>query len=315
MSSVHQTNKPQADPFRSAEVTFITWIGMLANILLSVIKFAAGIIGHSQAVVADAVHSLSDLSTDIAVLVGVRFWTAPADESHPHGHRRIETLVTALIGAILALIGLGLGYRALATLRHPAGSPPTWIAFIAAVVCIASKEVLYRRTAAVGKRVRSSAVIANAWHHRSDALSSVPAALAVLGTQLFPEWSFLDHMGAVVVSLFILKAAWKITRPALGELVDEAAPERVRENIERVALATPGVKHVHALRTRYVGSALQVDLHVNVDRQITVHEGHEIAEQVQRHLLAEEPDVVDVVVHIEPYAPETRPAWADDTHR
>ncbi|MFH1738764.1 MAG: cation diffusion facilitator family transporter [bacterium] len=282
------------------EVRRVTWIGLGVNIALSIFKLAAGILGRSQAVVADAVHSLSDSSTDIAILVGVRYWSQPPDEGHPHGHRRIETVVTTLIGMILAGVAVGLVYNALGTLRDRHSAPPGWIAFAAALISIVSKEGLYRWTWSVGKRIKSPAVVANAWHHRSDALSSFPAALAVAGAAISPSWSFLDHVGAVVVSLFILQAAWRIAWPALEQLADKGAPGEHRELIRSLALATGGVRVVHAIRTRHIGSGLQVDLHILVDGQMTVREGHDISETVKQNLIEQGPDVVDVVVHLEP---------------
>ena len=291
---------PDRDSGYVTEVQRVTWAGLVTNVLLAVLKLVGGILGSSQAIIADAVHTLSDSSTDVAILIGVRYWSMPPDEEHPHGHRRIETMVTSVIALALVLVGAGLLYTALTTLRDPDANPPGWIAFAAAVVSIATKEALYHWTAAVGKRLRSSALTANAWHHRSDALSSVPAALAVGGAALSPNWAFLDHVGAVVVSLFILQAAWSIGRPALGQLIDTGAPEEDREKIKQIALAADGVKHVHALRTRYVGHGLQVDLHIQVDGTMSVRAGHDISRRVKRQLLDEGPDILDVVVHLEP---------------
>ena len=295
------SDPPDRDSGYVAEVQRVTWVGLVANVLLAILKFVGGILGSSQAIVADAVHTLSDSSTDVAILIGVRYWSMPPDEDHPHGHRRIETVVTSAIALALVLVGAGLLYNALTTLRDPDASPPGWIAFAAGAVSIATKEALYRWTAVVGRRLRSSALTANAWHHRSDALSSVPALLAVGGAALSPNWVFLDHVGAVVVSLFILQAAWSIGRPALGQLIDTGAPEHDRERIKRIALAADGVKQVHALRTRYVGHGLHVDLHIQVDGGMSVRAGHDISRRVKRRLLDEGPDVLDVVVHLEPF--------------
>jgi len=289
------------DPSHVKDVRRVTWAGIVVNLLLSALKFVCGIVGSSQAVVADAVHSLSDMASDAAILVGVGYWSAPADIGHPHGHRRVETVVTLLIGVLLAGVAAALIYNAVTTLGEEHASTPGWIAFGAALVSIASKEILYHWTVAVGKRIKSSAVMANAWHHRSDGLSSIPAALAVLGARIHPAWSFLDHIGAVVVSIFIFQAAWKIGWPALGELVDAGAPEQDRERIRTIAIETDGVRQVHAIRTRYVGSGLQVDLHILVDSKMTVRQGHEIAGAVKHRLLEKGPDVVDVVVHLEPF--------------
>ncbi len=287
-----------------------TVAGLVVNILLTGFKFAAGILGHSQAVVADAVHSLSDMATDVMILVGIRYWSRPADADHPYGHRRIETVVTGLIGFSLAAVGVGLGYNALATMPDEHGSPPEWVAFAAAAAAVVVKEIVYRWTVAVGRRIRSTAVIANAWHHRSDALSSVPTALAVLGARLVPEWAFLDHVGAVVVAVFILHAAWRIVFPAMGQLIDAGAPREVIEKIEKISRSTPGVRGVHAIRTRYLGPALMVDLRVHVAPEMTVLEGHGVAEDVRRRLVEDEGgSIIDVVVHVEPYE-EDAPAGA-----
>jgi cation diffusion facilitator family transporter len=281
-------------------VRLVTWAGLVVNLLLVALKFVGGILGASQAVVADAVHSLSDCVTDIAVLVGVHYWSQPPDECHPYGHRRIETLVTIAIGLSLGVVGLGLGYNALSTLQAAEPGAPHLVAFVAALVSLVSKELLYHWTVYVGRRAKSSAAIANAWHHRSDALSSVPAVLAVGGAMLLPAWSMLDRIGAIVVSLFILHAAWRIVRPALAELVDAGASAKVRARIDALARGVPGVQDVHALRTRYLGGRLQVDLHVLVDPQLTVREGHRIAHAVGKCLRSEGPGVEDVLVHVEP---------------
>jgi len=284
----------------ACEVRRVTGVGLAVNVALSLLKGAAGFLANSQAVLADGVHSLSDVSTDVAVLVGVRYWSKPPDTGHPHGHRRIETLVALGIGVVLVVVAVGLAYRALATMRQEHAAPPGWLALGAALLSIAGKEALYRWTVRAGKRIRSPALIANAWHHRSDALSSIPVAIAVAGAKLRPGWQFLDHVGAVVVSVFIFVVAARIVAPLVQELMDAGSSQRDRERITEIAAGTAGVEVVHAVRTRRLGSALAVDLHILVDGQMTVRRGHEIAEQVTEHLLAEGPDVVDVVVHLEP---------------
>lgn len=283
------------------EARRITWIGLLVNVVLSVAKLVIGTIAHSQAVVADGVHSLSDLATDITILFGVKFWSAPPDEKHPYGHRRIETVITTFIGTVLALVALGIGYEAVSTIRAPHITTPGGMALGISLVCIVSKEILYRWTVAVGSRIKSTAVIANAWHHRSDALSSIPVAVAVAISFYFPSWTFVDHLGAILVCVFILHAAWGIVKPTLGELVDEGVSlERIAE-LERMALAVPGVKSIHALRTRRAGSGIMVDLHVQVDGDLSVREGHAISSAVKRLMRQEHPDIFDVVSHLEPY--------------
>jgi cation diffusion facilitator family transporter len=284
-----------------AQVRRAGWVGLLSNLGLAGIKAAAGILGNSQAVLADAVHSLSDLATDVALILGVRYWSAPADEEHPHGHGRIETLVTVAIGLLLGTVAVGIGVRAIRGLRDGVDVAPTAIALGAAVISIAVKEVLYRWTVAVGQRVRSTATIANAWHHRSDAFSSVPAAAAVAVTLVAPQWAVVDRVGAVVVCLLILQASWRIVSPAVNELIDAAAPARVRRRIEELALEVDGVESAHAVRTRYLGSDLAVDLHVEVDGGLSVAEGFAIANAVRQKLVEEGPHVADAIVQIEPH--------------
>lgn len=283
------------------QVRRTAWVALPVNIVLSALKFAGGILGNSQVLIADAVHSLSDSATDVALLIGVRFWSKPPDDEHPHGHQRIETLITVTIAVSLAAVAVGLMYNALTMLHKPHGGPPRWIAFVAAVISIAVKEALCRWTAGVGRRIRSSAVVANAWHHRSDALSSVPAALAVVAGVIDPSWSFLDEVAAVVVALLILHAAWRIGWPALGQLIDTGVSAKERERIEATAKSVQAVRDIHALRTRYIGSGIGVDLHVLVDAEMTVSAGHDVASEVKHRLLADGGHVVDVVVHVEPY--------------
>ena len=282
------------------------WVGLLCNLLLAAAKVAAGVFGHSQAVLADALHSLTDSVTDVAVILGVRYWTAPADEDHPHGHGRIETLVTVIIGISIGLVAVGMGWQAIRGLRHGEDvRPPAGIALGVALLSIGVKEALYRWTAGVGRTVDSPALVANAWHHRSDAMSSIPAALAVAVALLVPGWAFVDRVGAIVVCVFILYASWRILHPALNQLIDAGAPPEERRRIEELALEVEGVEAAHALRTRYVGAKLAVELHLEVDGGLSVGEGHAIAQAVRRRLLAEGPNVVDAMVQIEPYRPRS----------
>ncbi|MBN2104391.1 cation transporter [bacterium] len=279
----------------------ITRIGFAFNLGLAGIKFLVGFLGSSQAVIADAVHSLSDMTTDCAVLFGVKFWSAPPDTDHPYGHKRIETLITVVIGMILAGAAVALGYHAMATIRDPHVHRISWIAFLGPMVSILLKELLYRWTVAIGSQVRSPAVIANAWHHRSDALSSIPALIAVAAAYLNPDWTFVDHIGAIIISLFILKVSWSIVRPAVSELSDHGVCENDREAIRQIACQVPGVQEVHAIRTRRLGPNIHVDLHILVNTEMSVREGHMISEHVKTALIDQGPDIIDVVVHLEPY--------------
>jgi len=282
----------------------VTLAGMAVNVLLAGVKFVLGVIGHSQALVADAVHSLSDMGTDLALLIGVKYWSAPADEDHPYGHQRIETMVSAAIGLFLAAAAVGIGYRALTSLHDAETTAPGWLALAGAVISIAFKEALYHYTRAAGRRITSPALTANAWHQRSDALSSIPVALAVLVAILFPEWSFVDRIAALLITALLLHAAWRILRDAFGELTDRGAPSEDRRRILELSQGVAGVREVHALRTRLFGGGTQVDLHVLVEGDLSVRRGHEIAGAVKRRLLDDGPGVVDVVVHIEPFEEE-----------
>ena len=283
------------------EVRRITWIGLAINVLLAAVKFLVGYLGASQAVIADAVHSLSDSVTDFAVIFGVKFWSAPPDDDHPYGHRRIESLVTTAIGLVLVAVAIGIVSKALIAMREPHIIQAGWVAITGPSISIVLKEILFRWTIRVGRRVKSSAVIANAWHHRSDAFSSVPALIAVGASVINPKWAFVDHVGALIVSIFILKVSWDIIRSSLVELTDGGVSESDRETIEKIASGINGVEEVHAIRTRKVGPNIFVDLHVLVAPEMSVRRGHDISEEVKQVLIAKGPDILDVVVHLEPY--------------
>ncbi len=291
-------------------------MGLATNVALSVIKLIGGIEGESQAVIADAVHSISDCGTDIAILVGIRYWSKPPDEDHPYGHQRIETLVTVAIGLVLATVAVGLIADAITTFSTPRAGTPGTAALIAALVSIAAKETLFRWTRVAGNRIRSSALIANAWHQRTDALSSIPAALAVVAFWIDPKLVFLDSVGEMLVSLFILHAAWRIVTLGVGQLTDKGADARDLQLVKQTALEVEGVREVHKVRTRYSGLGLQVDLHALVDGELTVCQGHDISELIQERLLSTHTHVVDVIVHVEPFGSGSRsialePAEAD----
>jgi cation diffusion facilitator family transporter len=286
---------------RAHAVQHVTVWGLVSNLGLSAMKFITGLLANSQALVADGVHSLSDSTTDIAILIGAPIWSAPADAEHPYGHGRIETLITAFIGLVLGAVGIILIYNAIVTFQAPHQKNPGWAAFVVACVSIALKESLYQWTVRVGKKYKSPALMANAWHHRSDGLSSLPVALVVLGTKIHPGWTFLDHLGAIVVSLLILQAAWKIIWPALKQLADSGASQAEQEELYALISRIKGVRDVHALRTRSIGPGFQIDLHLQVDPDLSVREGHNLAGLVKSTLLTQGRDVVDVLIHIEPY--------------
>lgn len=285
----------------------VTLWGAGCNFVLVGLKFVAGIWGNSQVLVADAVHSLSDLLTDLAVLIGARYWTQPADKDHPYGHAKIETLVTLFIGVVLMIAGGKLVFDAVLVLRdtlreHTETAPPGHIALVAALVSIVVKEALYRVTARVGRKCHSSAVVANAWHHRTDALSSIPAALAVIGAlTLGPTYSFLDPAGTIVVGGMIVYAAWVIIYPTFHSLMDMGTTAENIEKIRELVLSCPPATHPHRIRTRYLGAnGMEVDLHIHVDGRTTVLESHALSHRIEEKLLESDLNIVDVTIHIEP---------------
>ena len=290
-----------ADTAKSNEIIVkrITLTGFVLNIVLAAVKIVAGHLGHSHTVIADGIHSLSDSVTDVAVIVGSSLWSAPPDEGHPHGHSRIEAFVTTIIGLSLLFVAYEIGSHAVLTFSEP-DEIPTWIAFAAALLSIFVKEILYRFTASYASRVKSSAMLANAWHHRIDAISSIPAAMAVVAAIILTEYGFIDNIGALIVSLFIAYTAFKISWSAIMELTDSGADRTICESVECAAKGVDGVKSIHKCRTRKYGNGIQVDLHIQVDPDITVREGHKIGHKVEDELFKNH-DVIDVVVHVEPY--------------
>ena len=285
-------------------ITHTTWVGLIVNVLLSIFKIFAGLYGHSYAVLADGFHSASDLVTDVAVLVGVRFWSAEPDECHPYGHERIEHLVTLVIAIVLMSTAFSIVWASLNNYLNGTIQHTTIIAVIAALVSIVFKEALYRWTMVQGRKFRSTALFANAWHHRSDALSSIPAAIAAGAANISPKLAVLDLIGAVIVAVFIFHAAWKIVRPATYALLDGSAGKDTREQILSTAAAVDGVKNVHGLRTRFLGQGVDVNMHVMVESQISVEAGHDIAHAVEAALYGIGPEITNVTTHIEPWYPK-----------
>jgi len=280
----------------------ITLAGLFANILLSVAKLAMGMAGNSQAVVADALHSFSDTSSDFVILFGVKYWTAPADHSHPFGHHKIESFVTLCIGLILMGVAVGIGYNAILSLMTPDQQPPlSWLTFFAPLLSFGVKEIMFRMTYRVGVETRSSSVKANAWHHRTDALSSIPVLVAVLASLVNPELAFLDQVGAILVSVFIIKVGLDILVSGMGELLDMGMSGEDIEALENTVTQTPGVLGVHKIRSRKLGDSFYMDLHLEVDGSLTVTAGHDISEEVKQVLMEKNERIIDVMVHLEPH--------------
>lgn len=285
---------------RKRETRKVTLVGLIVNLALIAGKITAGIIGNSDAVVADGVHSGSDMISDLMILIGLVFWAKPKDRDHPYGHERIETLTTLVLAMMLFGAGILITYRASTDVLRRHESVPGLVALYAAVAAIVSKEVLARWTRRVGARMKSLAVVANAWHHRSDALSSVPVALAVLVAVVAPAWWFVDHLAAIVVSVFIIFAAYRIAFPSFMQLIDTAPPAEVQEALEKVMRSSDGIISVHQIRARYLGSKILAEAHVEVLGSVTVEEGHRIAEEAKESVLEKFPEIEDITIHIEP---------------
>ncbi|MEW5723413.1 MAG: cation diffusion facilitator family transporter [Thermodesulfobacteriota bacterium] len=281
----------------------VTLVGVVVNVALIVIKLAAGVWGRSQALIADAIHSLSDLVTDIVVLVGLKLGFKAPDLNHPFGHARLETVASALVG--LALIGVAffIGWDSIRNIHLHAEKHPTFLALAAAVLSILSKEWLYRYTIKVGRRIGSASVQANAWHHRSDALSSVAVVIGVGAAQINPDWHILDAWAALVVALFIVKAGFDVLWGSIREFTDTAPGPEVIGKIEACARGVEGVLGVHDLKVRSSGGRYQMEVHIVVPGGITVIEGHRLAKEVEQCLLEKVDHTEGIIIHVDP-APE-----------
>ena len=284
----------------------VTLLGMGGNAALAAAKVAAGVAFASQAIVADGIHSASDLITDAAVFAGLGRSAQPADHEHPYGHRRIATLVALFVGAALLVTAVGIAYGGITALRRPLQVPvQPAVPLAVALASVALKEGLFRLTRRVGRQCGDLSVRANAWHHRTDAFSSLAAAAGLAGVLAGGEaWHFLDPVTAVVLAAFVALAAVRIVRDAAGELVDRAPDPATRDAIRRAIAATEGVQSFHACRARHVGGDIDMDVHVQVCPTLTVEAGHDIASRVRDEVQAADPRVVEVIVHVEPGEPE-----------
>ncbi len=290
---------------REAGIYRVTLVGSVVNLLLLVFKFVAGILGHSAAMLADAVHSLSDFVTDIIVIVFVRISSKPEDEGHDYGHGKYETLATAIIGLILLFVGFGILWNGATSIwdfwQGGELKEPGMLALWAALASILFKELLYQYTVLKGRRLNSQAVVANAWHHRSDALSSIGTAVGIGGAILLGEqWLVLDPLAAVVVSLFIMKVAIQLLVPCVEELLEKSLPAEVEEKIKQEILSFPGVTSPHHLRTRRIGSSYAIEVHIRMDGQITLEKAHHTATAIENRLKSEFGNRTYINIHVEP---------------
>lgn len=293
---------------RANEAKRCTLVGLVVNAILSTLKIVAGIAGRSGAMIADGIHSISDFITDIVVIVFVGVTARGIDHRYHYGHGKFETFATMIIAVVLFFVAVGLfwssGSTVLDSLSGKEIEAPGYIALIMAIVSIVVKEILYRYTAHVGETIKSMALVANAWHHRSDAFSSIAALLGIAGAMfLSPQWRILDPIAAMAVSIFIAAVAYRLFMPAVKELLEVSLPDDEIRGIESEIKKVPGVKAFHNLRTRKNGNRYIIDLHIKVDPEIKVVAAHDIATAVE-HRLQEKYEGAMVYVHIEPYRGE-----------
>lgn len=294
---------PQSN--REKEIFRVTWTGSIVNFALLVFKFVAGIVGHSAAMVADAVHSLSDFVTDIIVVAFVRISGKPEDEGHDYGHGKYETLATAIIGLILFFVGIGIMFNGAKsvfdTINGKPLAAPSILALTVAALSILLKELLYRYTIHKAKGLNSQAMIANAWHHRSDAFSSIGTFIGIGGAICLGEqWRILDPLAAIVVSIFIMRVAVQLLKPCVDELLERSLPAETENIILEIIRSFPEVSEPHHLRTRRIGNHLAIEVHIRMNGNTPLTEAHSLASEVEKRLKYEFGKDTHIGIHMEP---------------
>ena len=287
------------------QIAHVTLVGSLVNLLLVVLKLVAGVVGHSSAMISDAVHSISDFVTDIVVLVFVRISALPQDETHDYGHGKYETIATLLIGLALVAAAIGIvvnGAEKLALwLQGGDLEKPGTLALWAAIISILVKEALYRYTKIKGKNLNSKALEANAWHHRSDALSSIGAGIGIGGAILLGNrWTVLDPIASIVVGAMLVKVAWELLGPSFGELTDKSLPADTENEMLEIISSVPGVDDPHHLRTRQIGNHIAAEIHIRLDGDMSLNQAHVIASEVEHRFRRRFGADAHIIVHMEP---------------
>ena len=290
---------------REKEIYRVTLVGSAVNMLLLIFKFVAGIVGHSAAMLADAVHSLSDFITDVIVLVFVKISNKPQDKCHDYGHGKYETLATTIIGLALFAVAMSIIVTGATKIADWANgetlAAPGKLALWAALISIVLKEAVYRYTIIKARKLKSQAVEANAWHHRSDALSSIGTAVGIGGAIFLGErWTVLDPIASVVVGAFIVKVSFDLLKSGLGELMERSLPEEVEQEIIKIAASVEGVSEPHDLRTRCIGNRYAIELHIYMDGDITLTHAHDKATEVEDLLRQHFGEETHIAVHVEP---------------
>ncbi|MBR4771878.1 MAG: cation transporter [Bacteroidales bacterium] len=290
---------------REKQIYKVTLAGSAGNLALMSLKFVAGVLGRSSAMIADAVHSLSDFFTDIIVLLFVKVSAKPQDASHDYGHGKFETIATLFIGLALVAAAIGIIVSGSVKFAHWLGGEtlvvPGKLALWAALVSIVVKELLYRYTVAAGKKLESQALVANAWHHRSDALSSIGAAIGIGGAILLGErWAVLDPLASIVVGAMLLKVAWDLLKGSTGELTDGSLPEETEREIEDIIRSFPEISEPHNLRTRRIGNRIAIEAHVRLDGKMSLDEAHDIVTAIEHRIKDRFGKATLVTIHMEP---------------
>lgn len=294
---------------REREIYKVTIVGSVANAALMAIKFVAGILGHSSAMIADAVHSLSDFATDLIVLVLVHISAKPQDESHDYGHGKYETMASFIVGLALVAAATGImmsgGSKLVDWFHGEQLQSPGRLALWAALLSILVKELLYQYTVRHGKHINSQALVANAWHHRSDALSSIGAAIGIGGAILLGDrWTVLDPIASIVVGLMLVKVAVTLLRSSMGELTESSLPADVEQEIESIICSFPDVSQPHNLRTRRIGNRIAIEAHVRMDGTLPLTLVHERATSIERAIKQRFGSETHVTLHMEPINPD-----------
>lgn len=297
--------EPSSSDRRIDDICRITWLGAFVNLLLVAVKFVAGIAGLSAAMVADAIHSLSDLATDAIVIIFVKLSNKPADSDHDYGHGKYETFATLIIGTLLAIVGIGMmwggGEKILDILSGTMIPTPGWTAFAAGIASIVAKETIFQYTMHVARRTHSNTLAANAWHHRSDALSSVGTCAGIGGAIILGnDWVILDPLAAVVVSVIVTVSALKIMRTAVNELLEKSLPENIERDILDIVAEDTILQNVHHLRTRAIGSIYTIDMHVRMPGDMTLSEAHRHTILLEQRLRQAYGKGTIINIHIEP---------------
>lgn len=290
---------------REKEIYKVTLVGTTVNVVLMLFKFVAGLVGHSAAMLADAVHSLSDFVTDVIVLIFVRISSKPEDKNHDYGHGKYETLATTMIGVALFVVALSIivtgATRIAAWVGGEELEAPGKLALWAALISIVMKEAVYQYTVIRARKLKSKAVEANAWHHRSDALSSIGTAVGIGGAIFLGQrWAVLDPIASVVVGAFIVKVSFDLLKTGLGELLERSLPDDVEQEIMKLASSVEGVENPHDLRTRCIGNRYAIELHIDMDGHITLTEAHDKATEIEELLREKFGEETHVAVHVEP---------------